>query len=276
MKWPGWLLWGPTKDSHSFFRVFVFRNPSVEKEFQRHCNPLRVMLATAYFTFSALLNIVHAASYSGTGTLPPSFWAFTTAAILPTTALVLLHTLRPVRRQVTLLHSAVALVTLLIFCCMSLLLAEEWMDSATSQLPEAMPYQVVDFLSTTVGNHARTLMAYACQFHLISLAFMGYNHTTIPIWLCFFSAFVIVTVVSPHRVASYIGVFTTEMLLSIIPFIALCVSVELLQRRNFHSQQGLRYELETSQMAEGMLNNTVKNALADAVANIQECLNAGS
>lgn len=55
----------------------------VEKEFQEHCSNPRVMLATAYFTFAALLNTAHLSSYVGVSPLPISFWLFLTDTVLP-------------------------------------------------------------------------------------------------------------------------------------------------------------------------------------------------
>eukprot|EP00667_Euglena_gracilis_P027229 EG_transcript_33476 len=181
------------------------------------------------------------------------------------------------RHRVVLLHAGVALTSMLVSSSMMSTLAQEWLSDAVSQLENNLPTSVVeqvsDPLSISFANQARVAMSYDCQFHLYSLAFMGFNFTTIPVWLTSFCAFVLATSLTPRQLVFYVGVYSSGLFLSIIPFITLCIWMEVLLRRNFHSQQSLKHELDISQMAEGMLNNTVKNALADAVANIQECLN---
>eukprot|EP00667_Euglena_gracilis_P019114 EG_transcript_20422 len=280
MRWPAWLFWGPTRASHSIFRAFKFQHPAMEQDFQRHRQPLRVVLASAYFVFSALLNGVNAASFCGNSRLPAPFWCFVAISVLPTVALIALHALSCVRRNVLLLHAAATLVTLLVFCYLSLALADFWLGIVLPPLQQRLPgdtaEQVTGILVTIYSNLGRFRTAYCIQFHLTALAFMGYNHTTIPIWVCYLTTCIATTLLARDNAWAFVGYYATESVLSVTPFLGLCICVELLQRSTFFAQQELKRELEVSQTAEGMLNTTVKNALADAAANLQEFLDAGS
>eukprot|EP00667_Euglena_gracilis_P004443 EG_transcript_4468 len=275
-----WLSWRPTRASHPISHAFKFRSNAVEQQYQRHVQRLRVIVAAAYFAFAALLNAVHAASFVGAvrQAMPIPFWCFLAMAVLATLALLVLLASPALRHRVVMLHAGVVLVCLLVSCYLSLALAEQWLATSVWRLEQKLEPEAVDevasLLSIVYGNQGRTTMAGSSQFHLTSLSFMGYNHTTIPTWVIFLLTFILITTFNPHRATAYIGLFSCELFLSIIPFLALCICVEVLQRSNFYAQQELKRELEVSQMAETMLNNTVKTALADAVANIQEYLAA--
>eukprot|EP00668_Euglena_longa_P003293 GGOE01003854.1.p1 GENE.GGOE01003854.1~~GGOE01003854.1.p1 ORF type:complete len:662 (-),score=193.96 GGOE01003854.1:1013-2971(-) len=274
------LCWHPTRASHSILHAFKFRNPGMEQDFQQQCSRVRVILATAYFAFSASLNVVHAASFYGDVKKPIAFWCFVLAAILPALGLIVLHALHVCRRWVVPLHAGITLVSILIFCYLSLPLSKLWITSAVRSLESSLSAntleQVSGLLATAYSNQGRLVMVNACQFHLSSLAVVGYNHSTIPVWLCFISALILVYLFDPHTQPLHIIWFASELFLSLIPFLMLCISVEVLQRANYHANEELKRELEVSQTAETMLSTTVKNALADAAANIQEYLNAGN
>eukprot|EP00667_Euglena_gracilis_P007881 EG_transcript_7961 len=278
--WPAWLFWGPTRASYSIFRAFKFRLPATEQDFQRHCEPLRVVLASAYFVFAAALNCVNAVSFSGSAELPAPFWCFVAISVLPAVALVLLLMFRPIRQYVLLFHAAIALVSLIVFCYLSVALADLWLASSLPPLQDSLPAEaaqrVAGLLQSVYTNLGRSRSAYCTQFHLASLAVMGYNHASIPIWCCYTAAFWAAILASSDHALTYFGLFAIEMFLAISPFLALSVCVEVLQRSTFYAQQELKRELEVSQTAEGMLNVAVKNGLADAVANLQEYLNSGS
>eukprot|EP00667_Euglena_gracilis_P003079 EG_transcript_3085 len=278
--WSGWLFRGPTRASHSFFRAFKFRHPATEQDFQRHCEPLRVVMASAYFAFAAALNSVNAASFIGNENLPAPFWCFVAVAVLPTVALLALHVLPLVRRRVLWLHAGIALVSLMVFTYLSVALADTWRAAFLPPLRQRLPAETVglvfQLLSNLYGAVGFIRAVYCIQFHLTALAFMGYSHATLAIWLCYFTAFTAVSMLSGTIAWAHLSYYIAEVFLTVIPFLGLCICVEVLQRSNFYAQQELKQELEVSQTAESMLNSTVKNALADAVANLQECLNVGS
>eukprot|EP00667_Euglena_gracilis_P004682 EG_transcript_4711 len=275
---PAWLFWGPTRASHSCFRAFKFRNPTTERDFQRHCEPLRVVLASAYFVFAALLNGVHAVSFSGHD-LPAPFWCFLAISVLPAMALVTLWALPPVRRHVLFMHAATVLVSLMVFSYLSLALARHWAAQSLPPLRQQLPADAAELVSGVLtfmfGNLSLFRAVYCIQFHLTALAFMGFGYTIVAIWLCYLTVFTAVTVLSGTIAWAHVAYYAPEACLSVSPFLALGICVEALQRSNYYAQQELRRELEVSQTAEGMLNTTVKNGLADAAANLQEFLNAG-
>eukprot|EP00667_Euglena_gracilis_P017858 EG_transcript_18871 len=278
--WLRWLFWGPTRASHSIFRAFKFRHPITEQDFQCHCELLRVVLASAYFAFSAALNGVNALSFSSCSELPAPFWGFLGISILPALAFLALHTIPFVRRHVLFLHAGTALASLVVLSYLTIALADYWQASALpplqQELPGAAAQLVAGVLRDLNGALGLFRALYCIQFHLTALAFMGYSHTTVAIWLCYLTVFMAVTVRSGTIAWDHVGYYVSEAGLAVSPFIALCVCVEVLARSNFYAQQELKREVEVSQTAEGMLNTTVKNGLADAVANLQEFLNAGS
>eukprot|EP00667_Euglena_gracilis_P009357 EG_transcript_9499 len=277
-----WLFWCPTTANYSVFRAFKFRNPATEEAYQRYSNRVQVTVATSYFVFSFLLNAINCASYftGGKAALPVPFWCFLACGVAHAAALLTLTLCPSLRRRVLLFHTLVVLLSVGVYSYLGVALAEDWLADALLHLRGAFPPTLVDevsgMLAAVLGDHSRATMSFSCQLQLIALSFMGFNVSSIPIWLSFFIAFVSIAAVGQAHVAFSVAFYACELLLLILPFLFLCICIEALHRSHFHAQQELLRELEISQMAESMLHSTTTNVLSDAVANIQEYLGAAS
>eukprot|EP00667_Euglena_gracilis_P002799 EG_transcript_2809 len=104
--------------------------------------------------------------------------------------------------------------------------------------------------------------------HWVLLSFAGWNAWTLLAQVAVFVAS-IVGLCANTFVVTYRAFLLSYLVLITLGFLAISIATERVRRSNFLAQVQLARELQASQLADGVLNHMLKNALADVAADIE-------
>eukprot|EP00667_Euglena_gracilis_P003482 EG_transcript_3492 len=264
---------------------YRFTDPEWETQYQarlrRWC--FRMALFHLYFDLAVDAVAVVGWLYSGASELPTSFWLTVALDVGILLFLAGLHTSRRCRRHVIPVHCAFILLVFLRNGALIPLQAVQWTDDSYSYLVPAWGTVYVDGpdgrhdLRSVLHDHLATLSAYrATQVAYVNSfapgiynMLMGLNPWTVGT-VVGMNVLITTGVVSTPFLPVSTKVFNpcTMIALSILSMM-FAAAFERMQRRNFGAERLLQWELQASQMADSVLNHSLKNTLADVAGNIE-------
>eukprot|EP00667_Euglena_gracilis_P003018 EG_transcript_3026 len=270
------LALGP--HNHGLRRLWRFRDARLEAAYRDQCNAWRVHVVLLHTIGLTVAYAVTSSYYIG-AQLTAGFWLYLacSAGSLVLAACVRLFAL--VRLHVVPLHAAyacalVAVAGALIFVQFSARTAEAAATWPAGLSPEArQPLQGFSRRYIGYGSFLSALVWAAAEW--ILLAVSGLTAWSAVSFCCTFVTFVACTLACPGQSASDTLNNAMFVCAAFLAMVVICLLLERLRRSNFLAQALLAQELRASQLADSILNHTLKNILADVAANLEVFLAGG-
>eukprot|EP00667_Euglena_gracilis_P005215 EG_transcript_5246 len=277
-------MWSLGPHCRSLLHGYRFVDPQWEADFQTRSQTWALSYVRCYVVVAFLVSCTGLAEFRRYFAVRPSLILHT--LICGGMPILLLGTFccRSVRQAVVPVLAATCCAVALSYCFILADNIELWIQHALAHYVPALMDLAED---DTARRQAETMLRRQVATEAVYVALMwSFNH-----WMALAGVGL-----RPYTVASFVTVhvslsltlvlnhgiaFATSMetigILSITTggFLAMGIVLERLRRTNFLNEALLTRELQASQMADSMLNHTLKNLLADVAANIEVFL-AGS
>eukprot|EP00667_Euglena_gracilis_P003538 EG_transcript_3544 len=274
-------MWRLSPHAHSLACLYRFKDPALERQFQRRTNGWCVWFARLHYFLSLFLGLESAISCLPYG-FTWNFWVHFGHAILGLLFALSSHFFLPKALAIP-HHGVFCVLELGLFLCILQAQTELWTDiTFHSFVPAGADLAVLgsnSTLSVTNSFHQVLLETYARQSLCVNmlqtnviwpfLAMMGLNW-----WSVVLSAFIPVAYVISgltFSAATLDNILRVIMVLLVdaVVTILMAVTLERSRRSMVLAETMLMRELQASQMADGILNHTLKNILADVAGNIE-------
>eukprot|EP00667_Euglena_gracilis_P004187 EG_transcript_4203 len=263
---------------------YRFTNPEWEKHYQARLRRWCFWMAIFHLYFDLALDIVALVGWVYVRAFPVAFWVTASVDFVGLLFLISLHTSSRCRRYVIPLHCAFILLVYLRNAALIPLQAVQWTGDSYSYLIPASSTVYVE--SPTSERHdisglLRSHLASLAAYRSLQIAYANSYGPGVYNMLMGFNPWTLGTAVGMNVLLGA-GIATTPatpaatLVLSPCAVGALTVlsmlfaaAFERMQRRNFGAERLLQWELQASQMADSVLNHSLKNTLADVAGNIE-------
>eukprot|EP00667_Euglena_gracilis_P008154 EG_transcript_8240 len=271
-------MWSLGPHCHTLLRGYRFRDPQWEADFQARSqqwavNPVRVsILVTLILTLITLLD------YTRYFANQPGF--FIHLLISASVSLMFVGTFRSraVRRLTVPLFAWGCLALGVAYCYILTEDIQVWGDYAINHFvsklaslseDNAMRRQAELFIRHEVATEAMYSTLLWSINHWMALALLGFNRHNLVAFVGIYVSLVITMVVDSQDwfASCSSSLFITTVASVMFPTCG--ILFERLRRTNFLNEMLLTREMQAAQMADSMLNHTLKNLLADVAATIE-------
>eukprot|EP00667_Euglena_gracilis_P004369 EG_transcript_4388 len=277
---------GRLESAHLGPRGFYrFTNPEWEQQYQARLRRWCFWMAIFHLYFDLALDLIGIIGwlYGGASDLPTAFWCTVAVDAVVLLFLFGLHTSPRCRRYIIPIHCTFIWLVLARNAFLIPLQAIEWTDSSYDYL---VPASDTVFVSGPTGqkdigvllhDHLGSLSAYRSM----QIAYANSYAPGIYNMLMGFNPWTLATAVGLNVLLTTGLVLTPfvqvpTMVLNPCVVVALttlgvlfAAAFERMQRRHFEAERLLQWELQASQMADSVLNHSLKNTLADVAGNIE-------
>eukprot|EP00667_Euglena_gracilis_P018884 EG_transcript_20118 len=265
-----WWTLGP--HNHGVGRLWRFRDGRLERAYGAHCRPWYVYILLTHSVVMSIMNATAFSAYLGAD-FAVVRWLYLSCGAVSFAVALLVFFSATAKRHAVPIHAAYCCAMVAVQCTLIQVLFTAKMAEATATWPQGLPPAE----QQTLEKYTQRLIGY--QSFLNSMGAAGANWTllaasgmsawTVSSFTCALVAFFASTVTTPHQNAldslrNVVYVCSASMGC----FLA-CLLLERLRRSNFLAQTQLAQELHASQLADSILNHTLKNILADVEANLE-------
>eukprot|EP00667_Euglena_gracilis_P002064 EG_transcript_2064 len=271
-----WVL-GP--HNHGLLRLYRFKDPALEQAYRTQSDEwcLHPVRLHAYTLLA--LGFLSSVSYYG-GNLTPGFWMYIALCTLSLGMLLATRLSPVIRHHIVFFHAVVCCVCAALFCAMIPVQYEVWRQEALNiwipHLPAAptLPQQTVfedvqRYIERNLAVHSVLLSMLWAYSQWIPLALTGLNAWTMLVYGCTLCLFIAFALTCPSTTVMGGVTSTTVSCGGTVAFLFVSCVLERSRRCHFLAQVQLAQELHASQLADSILNHTLKNILADVAANLE-------
>eukprot|EP00667_Euglena_gracilis_P009770 EG_transcript_9932 len=265
-----WTTVGP--HNHGLARLWRFRDSRLETAYRQQCDAWGVHLMLVHTFVIAAAFALSCSSYIGYR-LTPGFWLFCLSSALSFALGLGVCFSAVARRHAIPLHAAYCCVMAAVAGAMVFLQFYAWSDDTAARWPPGLPPNTTEPLQLYTQQ---TLIAHSMLSGLvwtasqwIPLAVVGLNGWSLLAYGCTLCTYVACVISAPAQTVGAVG---SNILSAFTVFLAVFfigLVLERLRRSNFLAQTQLAQELRASQLADSILNHTLKNILADVAANLE-------
>eukprot|EP00667_Euglena_gracilis_P006103 EG_transcript_6145 len=272
-------------ENHSVFRLYRFRNPAWEAEYQEKSREWRWYACMIHFYGRFVFSIPNMLSYQKWTALPPEFWLYVGIDALGLACALAGHFSAVGRRRVVELHFVVCLLVMAAYshlcpqhaASMSQAVYTRWVPSPSHHLLVAGPdgSAVVDapFLLFAqrigAGQGVGMIVSEAVFPTLLHTCLTGLTSYTVPIIACTTLATLFSVSFTPAVDPGDLASNAVMLAAGAGFFFCVAAAVERCARSQFLAEVLLARELHASQSADSILNHTLKNVLCDVAATIE-------
>eukprot|EP00667_Euglena_gracilis_P007068 EG_transcript_7130 len=274
-------MWDKRAYHYPLWRFLRFRDPDLEVAYRRTAQQWALPTYRVYCVISLAIAI-RGALVAPWDFSQPQIWLQVTAATSTTLLLAASFVLAPLRRRVVAVHACTAMLLSVHYAAVAYLSATGYpyteMGRAmgklqtllTGQLGEPYLHTVDSYVESRWGFDAtmKYIILPSCA-HWFTLVLAGLNECTVVayVFICCMMCGAVPVVPYLTREYAVAVVFAAVML----AFATFCITVvlEKVHRASFLAERLLTQELQASQMADSVLNHTLKNTLADVAANME-------
>eukprot|EP00667_Euglena_gracilis_P001655 EG_transcript_1655 len=264
-------MWHGGPHTHGLLRLYRFRDQDMEQAYCEEANSRSVRAVYLHSCGMVLFSVVNCASFAG-GRLTAGFWLYFATCVAAILLALVVHFVPLARRNVI---PAQAAFSCLLGCLLSAMIPVQyasWAEDAEALRPVGYPLAVTDHLLDYVRVIlARQSILYCWVWVMVQcvpLALAGLRVWTIVAYSCTFVAFVSLTFLCPVTITGVVNCVILT-LCGLLAFALLSSVLERSRRCYFLAQSQLAQELHASQLADSVLNHTLKNILADVAANLE-------
>eukprot|EP00667_Euglena_gracilis_P003291 EG_transcript_3301 len=258
--------------NHSLGRLWRFRDGRLEMEYQRHCQQWKAKVLLAHTSVMAAVYAFSTSSYMGAHFTMAGWLSVACGAASLTVALLLLFTTTAKRHTVS-IYAAYCFGTVSVQCALIQVLYTDFMAQAAATWPKGLSpaeqQTLAGYAEWLIGYHCflNQLLAVITQWFLLASA--GLSVSTISSFTCSLVAFCACTAATPHQTVFDTLKSVMYVVIGSMGILLVCLLLERLHRASFLAHTQLAQELRASQMADSILNHTLKNILADVAANLE-------
>eukprot|EP00667_Euglena_gracilis_P005485 EG_transcript_5524 len=265
-----WWTLGP--HNHGVGRLWRFRDGRLEKAYVTNCRPWYMFIL---LTHTVVMTVAYA--MATTAYLGPDFvvvrWLNLSCGAVSLSLALLVACSAAAKRHAVPIHAAYCCAMVAVHCALIQLLYTAKMAEAAATWPKGLPPAE----QQTLENYARRLIGYhsflnalgSAGAHWTILAASGMSASTASSYTCALVAFLASTAATPYQNALDTFRNVVYVCSTSLGFFLACLLLERLRRSNFLAQTQLAQELQASQLADSILNHTLKNILADVEANLE-------
>eukprot|EP00667_Euglena_gracilis_P011982 EG_transcript_12266 len=274
----GRSMWTLGPHCHTLLRGYRFLDPQWEADFQVRNRQVALVAVRVYLTVALAVSIINLTDYRRYPSFHPGIVLY--SLLCAGTSLLLAGTFcsRFVGRHIFQLFAIGCCVIALFHCYLT-------SESARLSADMALDYFVPALMALPADTAARRQAEWYIRREIAAEAIYGvllfsFNHwgalavlgINRPTLLCFLVVYVSLSIIlfadDSLRLASPTLVILISVLAS-LGFLAFSILMERLRRTSFLNEVLLTREMQASQMADSMLNHTLKNLLADVAASLE-------
>eukprot|EP00667_Euglena_gracilis_P002249 EG_transcript_2250 len=280
---------GSQQSIHSLLRLYRFHDPVLEAQWQMqawhhyrkpallHCYVTMLIATEGMCTYIGSLNLV------GPSWTSVPFWLFLALLVLSMVLLLLCHFLPAVEERIVLFHTLYSFAVATLYALLMVAFSLAWTQydrqhwgALLDALPlsEPVPEFRDSLMSTLAVGRTRdaftTTMIYLFG-HTIPICLAGLNVGSLLALLSTLVAILSGFVLLFFSLFDVTGVILDALIVVCMTFAFLTIAglLERARRISWLAQTLLTQELHASQMADNILNHSLKNTLADVAANIE-------
>eukprot|EP00668_Euglena_longa_P042842 GGOE01056719.1.p1 GENE.GGOE01056719.1~~GGOE01056719.1.p1 ORF type:complete len:740 (+),score=216.30 GGOE01056719.1:35-2221(+) len=266
--------------------LYRFTQQDWEEQYQVRMLQWCFWPAVVHFCSTIFVDTIHLVGYFGTGgesDAPLFIWLLVAVDIAAFFLIVLLQFFKPLLRYVKPILSIFLCIEAVRNAALLTLQAQYWTEHSYNHIVPAgssirvggsdgwvdVGTRLRDHLAMLAGLRALQATFSVCFRSWVFSVMIGLNRWSIGtcLWIC--GAFVVGVGVTPDMSMQTL-ISAVIMALHATTFCLLCAAVfERMLRRNFEAERLLWWELQASQMADSVLNHSLKNTLADVAGNVE-------
>eukprot|EP00668_Euglena_longa_P024350 GGOE01030409.1.p1 GENE.GGOE01030409.1~~GGOE01030409.1.p1 ORF type:complete len:678 (+),score=225.27 GGOE01030409.1:43-2034(+) len=274
-------MWDSSAYSHPLWRFHRFLDPALEAEYGRAVQRW-ALLPYRIYCVATLAIAVRCILVGPKGLSRPQLWPPVAAVTFSLVLLAVSFVSATLKRNVVAVHALSAMMLSANYMVAAYVNAMDypnsWTGRSLAKLEDLLaglhgePYLgiVEDFVSTRWGFDASMeyIVLYSCS-HWFTLILAGLNGWTVATYAFICTSMCASAMVMPYTQRdSRMGVVFSAVLLTLAAA-GISTALEKVHRTSFLAEQLLTRELQASQMADSVLNHTLKNTLADVAANVE-------
>eukprot|EP00667_Euglena_gracilis_P002551 EG_transcript_2551 len=268
----GGLWWTLGPHNHSLGHLWRFRDSRLERAYEVHCGAWCVQIMLLHTVGMTIAYAVSTSYFLGEVFAMVRWLCLACSAVSLSLALLVFCSSTAKRHAVP-IHAAHCCVVVAVHCA----LIHALYTAKTAEAAATWPNGLSPAEQQLLESYARRPIAYHSFLNALCysganwvlLAGSGLTAWSASAFSCTLVAFTASTVAAPYQSGGDSLRNVAYICATALAFFLISLLLERLRRSNFLAQTQLAQELQASQLADSILNHTLKNILVDVAANLE-------